>query len=60
MRSRQFDEGEGGLEKVLGGLLKAGQPADHTRSPTALGDKILEAEKAEWTIVDGGMQMGYF
>ena len=44
----------------LGGLLKAGQPADHTRSPTALGDKILEAEKAEWTIVDGGMQMGYF
>ena len=28
--------------------------------PTALGDKILEAERAEWMIVDGGYADGVF
>lgn len=41
---------KGVLEKVLGGCSRLVSPRAY---PTAQGDKILEAERAEWMIVDG-------
>ena len=38
------------LEKVLGGCSRLVSLGPY---PTASGDKILEAERAEWMIVDG-------